>query len=240
MARFIFMLTKNDSTVADCLEIYDEVRESGLAWVGFKDVGVEVAILRELTRRIRADGRHVVMEVVSTDPASELRSVSAGLDLGVDLLMGGTQAADALPILARSSIQYYPFAGRIVGHPSRLKGTVGSIAESARALTSLRGVSGLDLLAYRWAGDVSRLMTAVVQAAHAPVVVAGSIASQDRIEAATASGAWGFTIGGAIIDRALVHGGSLRDQVEWTLRAAAHAEQAYVGPALVPNRVVEG
>ena len=49
---FIFMLTRQDQTVEDCLEVVDTVIETGVRHIGFKDVGVERTILRELNRRI--------------------------------------------------------------------------------------------------------------------------------------------------------------------------------------------
>jgi 4-hydroxythreonine-4-phosphate dehydrogenase len=234
MGEFLFMLTKDDSTVPDCLAVYDEVREADLRWVGFKDIGVPIETLRELTRRIRADGRSVVLEIVSTDAAAELTSVRAGIDLGVDLLMGGTQPDTAIPLLAGTGLRYYPFPGRIVGHPSVLEGTLESITESARELTSRAGVDGLDLLAYRWRGDVGALVGPVVRASAGPIVVAGSIVDSDQIRIVTESGAWGFTIGGAVFDRVLVPGGSLRDQIDWALTTAgtAAASRSPVGQAL--------
>ncbi len=221
MAEFLFMLTKDDATVPDCLEVYDEVRETDLKWVGFKDIGVSTKTLHELVRRIRADGRNVALEIVSLDAKAELASVRAGIELGVDLLMGGTQPDAALPLVRDTGIRYFPFPGRIVGHPSVLEGTIESIAESARQLTSRPGVDGLDLLAYRWQGDVPALIGAVASASAGPIVVAGSIVTADQIRIVTERKAWGFTIGGAVFDRVLVPGGSLRDQIEGVLAASA-------------------
>ena len=39
---FIFMLTREDQTIEDCLEVYDSIRGVPLTHVGFKDVGVSV------------------------------------------------------------------------------------------------------------------------------------------------------------------------------------------------------
>jgi hypothetical protein len=217
MAEFLFMLTKNDATVPDCLDVYDQVRETRLRWVGFKDIGVPITTLRELVHRIRADERKAVLEIVSTDAAAELNSVRAGLDLGVDLLMGGTQPDAALPLIGDAPVRYFPFPGTVVGHPSVLEGTVESISESARALTARDGVDGLDLLAYRWRGDVPALVRQVVKASTGLVVVAGSIVNAAQIRIVMGAGAWGFTIGGAVFDRVLVPGGSLRGQVDWAL-----------------------
>ena len=82
-------------------------------------------------------------------------------------------------------IQYGTFRfGQIVGHPSELQGTLEDIVESARSLAALDRVHGLDLLAYRYKGDVARLMSEVCRVSDKPVVIAGSIDSEDKITAA--------------------------------------------------------
>ncbi len=226
MAEFIFMLTHHDVTVPHALEVYETLRDSGLRHVGFKDIGLPHDALTELTRRMHADGRTVYLEVVSVSADDELRSIRAAREIGVDVVMGGTHPEAALPELAGSGVRYYPFPGRVVGHPSILEGTPAEIAASAADLTARSGVDGLDLLAYRHAGDVRSVIRAVVAASAGPVVVAGSIDSADRIAAVTELRAWGFTIGGAIFESVLPAGPSVREQVDWTLACARDAAAA--------------
>src|SRR5689334_7059852 len=158
------MLTRNDQTVSDAREVYDTLRDTSLRLVGFKDIGLPPSELRDLAAAMRADGREVFLEVVSERAEDELRSVSAALDIGVDWLLGGTHPDEALSILDQvgppgtpGRPRYCPFPGRIVGHPSVLTGTLQEITDSARELTARPGVDGLDLLAYRWDGDVPAL-----------------------------------------------------------------------------------
>ncbi len=234
MIEFIFMLTRNDQTVADAMAVYDGIRATDLRYVGFKDIGLPTAQLRELATAMRADGREVFLEVVSERAEDEIRSVEAALEIGVDWLLGGTHADEALAILDRvgppgtpGRPRYCPFPGRIVGHPSILEGTLDEIASSARELTSRDGVAGLDLLAYRWNGDVPALVHEVVAASSGPVIAAGSVDSAERIDALAAAGAWAFTIGGAIFDGRLPAGPSVREQVDCALeltRAAGGKE----------------
>lgn len=223
MADFIFMLTRNDQTVANALEVYDEVRDTDLRCIGFKDVGASIDTLRELTRRMKADGREVYLEVVSESNEDELRSLRAAREIGVDVVMGGTHADDARPILEGSGLRYYPFPGRVVGHPSLLRGTVDEIADSARRLTASDHVHGLDLLAYRFDGDVPALVRAVREATGKPIVAAGSVDSVERIQLLCELGVDAFTIGGAVFDARLPAGPSIRDQVNAALSAAAVA-----------------
>lgn len=230
MIEFIFMLTRNDQTVPDARQVYDTLRDTGLRYVGFKDIGLPPSELRALAAEMRSDGREVFLEVVSERAEDELRSVEAALDIGVDWLMGGTHADEALSILDQvgppgtaGRPRYCPFPGRVVDHPSILEGSIEEICESARSLTARPGVDGLDLLAYRWQGDVPHLVRAVVDSASGPVVAAGSVDSAKRIEALARAGAWAFTIGGAIFDRRLPAGDSIREQVECALAMSAAA-----------------
>ncbi len=225
MLQFIFMLTNHDATVPDALAVYDEIRDLPLRYVGFKDVGLPPERLRELAERMHADGREVMLEVVSERAEDELRSIRAALDIGADWVLGGTHPDEALGILAGSGKRYCPFPGRVIGHPSLLRGTIDEIAESARSLTARDGVFGLDLLAYRYDGDVPELVSAVVGAASGPVIAAGSVDSAERIRVLAERGVWGFTIGGAVFERRLPAGPSVRDQVAWVLETIGAAAE---------------
>jgi hypothetical protein len=221
MTEFIFMLTRNDATIPNALEAYAEVRETALRYVGFKDVGQPVERLRELADAIHADGREVMLEVVSERVEDELASVRAALEIGADWVLGGTHADHALALLDGAQVRYCPFPGRIVGHPSLLRGTIEEIAEDAGRLTQMRGVHGLDLLAYRYDGDVEALVAEVVRRSQGPVIAAGSVASLERIATLERLGVWGFTIGSAIVEGQMPGGPSLRAQVEGVLEALA-------------------
>ncbi len=199
--RFIFMLTRNDKTVSDAMTQLQAALSLGVRHIGFKDVGLPVEDLKSLNQAIQNKGATSYLEVVSLDRDSEIASARAAVEIGVDILLGGTRVDDTLPVLAGSGLEYYPFPGRITGRPSVLEGTIEEIAASARDLVSREGVHGLDLLAYRSPDqDVPQLIKAVCEAAGKPVIVAGSIADKDRIEAVHLAGAAGFTIGTAALD----------------------------------------
>jgi len=219
--EFVFMLTHHDRTVGDPLSVYEEVRGAGLRYIGFKDIGAPVPVLRDVCVKAQNDGLEVMLEVVSTSRDDELRSVAAAAEIGVDWVLGGTHPADGCRVLAGRSARYCPFPGTVVGHPSVLQGEIAEIAASARAITALDGVSGLDLLTYRHpTADAAELTRAVVDAASGPVIAAGSVASVAQIRTLEAAGAWGFTIGGAIFEGRLPGGPSVAGQVREVLRAA--------------------
>jgi hypothetical protein len=219
--EFIFMLTRNDATVPDAVAVYEELRSTDLRYVGFKDIGLPIEELRVLAQAIKSDGREVMLEVVSEHAADELRSIQAAIDIGVDWVLGGTNPDPALKLLSAGGPKYCPFPGLVIGHPSLLRGTIQGIADDARALTARPGVHGLDLLAYRFDGDVPALVAAVVEASSGPVVAAGSVDSLERIQTLNRLGVWGFTIGGAVFDGRLPGAPSRRAQIEAVLRAIA-------------------
>ena len=159
--------------------VYRSIRDCGLRYVGFKDIGATPAELREVCAQAHADGLEVMLEVVSTTKEEELRSIAAAAEIGVDWVLGGTHPAGRAGGARRVEGTYCPFPGTVVGHPSVLHGEIAEIAESARAITALDGVYGLDLLAYRHpTADVAELTRAVVRAAAGPVIAAGSVASR--------------------------------------------------------------
>jgi len=201
MSEFIFMLTQNDRTVENAREVLEQVKSTGLRHIGFKDVGATAAKQRELTEAAHSAGLTVYLEVVSIDKVDEMASIDAAVAAGVDWIVGGKFADDAVKKLVGTGIKFAPFPGRIVGHPSALEGTIDEIAAHAAELTSIPGVSGVDLLAYRHATvDPLELTAAVVRAAKGPVIAAGSVTSLSQITGLAKAGAWGFTIGGAIFD----------------------------------------
>ncbi len=200
MSEFIFMLTQHDQTVPNASAVYEEIRDSGLRYVGFKDVGLPLAQLIDLAKSMHDGGQKIVLEVVNPVKEEELRAVDNAARIGADYVMGGTHAAEIAKILAGTGIQYFPFPGRVVNHPSDLRGSLAEIVGHAQTLAAIPGVHGLDLLAYRWDGDVPELIKAVVRAVSLPVVIAGSINSDARIRTVVDAGAWGFTIGSALFD----------------------------------------
>jgi hypothetical protein len=197
---FIFMLTRGDRTVKNCLEIIDSIQDIGLRYIGFKDVGVDRATLVELHGRIKATGAISYMEVVSTTSEACLNSARVARELGVDRLLGGFEVAATLELLEGSGIAYYPFPGRPEGHPTRLHGSPTEVAADCVRMEQA-GCTGADLLAYR-AVDAAPL--ALVEAARAALsgelIVAGSVDTRERIQALSAAGVDAFTIGTAAFE----------------------------------------
>jgi hypothetical protein len=220
--EFVFMLTHHDSTVAHARQVYGQVRGTGLRYVGFKDVGATLEELVAVTHAAHDDGLQVMLEVVSMSEDEEIKSISAGLSIGVDWVLGGTHPDRGREILSGTGIKYCPFPGIVEDHPSVLKGKIPEIAEHARRLTATAGIDGLDLLAFRHvSADPLSLVRAVVAAASGPVIVAGSVTSLNQVRAVAEAGVWGFTIGGAVFEGVLPGGPDICRQVKTVLAACS-------------------
>ena len=223
---FIFMLTRDDATVANALDLVETVRPLALRHIGFKDVGAEPETLRRLAAGIRQAGASVWMEIVSTSHDGELASIALGRDLGVDFLMGGVAAEDGVRLLQGSPTRYLPFAGRPVGHPTKLGGAAHEVEAHCRAFAAL-GCAGVDILAYRATEAAPLDLVAACRRGFGDkgkVVVAGSIDCAERIAAVRAAGADAFTIGTAAIDGSYAPGaGPLEAQLRAVLRDCAAA-----------------
>jgi len=222
--NFILMLTRNDRTIDAAEAAVAAALELGIRHIGFKDVGASIATMRTLVQTIRAGGGTSYLEVVSTKPEAVARSLEMGRASGVDRIHGGTDLAAAARVLGNLGA-YFPFAGRPVDHPTRLRGSPELVAEHTRSAREL-GCGGVDLLAYRAteADPITLVRAARDALAGGLLIVAGSVNSPRRIHALAAAGVDAFTIGSAIFDGSFSPAkGDFRGQVLEVFEACASA-----------------
>ena len=210
--ELIVMLTHQDRTVQDALQLFERTRDYPITHWGFKDVGLSPEEMQRVVTAMKAAGKNTFLEVVSLSEEEGLSGARLAVDLGFDVLMGTVFFPSIGEYLKDKAIKYYPFPGHIHSHPSILDGTIDEIVAHARELESY-GAHGLDLLTYRYAGDAAHLLSQVVQATQVPIVSAGSIASFERITEVWDTGAWGFTIGSAFFEKQFVPDGSFEENV---------------------------
>jgi 4-hydroxythreonine-4-phosphate dehydrogenase len=219
MIEFIFMLTRDDVTLSDARAVYASIAGTGVRHVGCKDVGLPQDELAALMDDIRGNGHETYLEVVSETEAATLDSARAAATIRPDHLIGGTLIEPVQEILDGTGVKFWPYVGQIVGHPCLLRGSIDEIVADTERAAAL-GVDGINLLAYRYDGDVEALVRAVVGATNLPVICAGSVDSAERIQALDNCGAWAFTIGTAALDGALVDGAPLSGQLQAALEAS--------------------
>ena len=222
MPEFIFMLTRDDKTLPDAQEVFARVATVGVRHVGCKDLGLPEPELAAFLDSARDAGATTYLEVVSATAQDELRSADTATRVRPDYLIGGTQVADVQRIIEGSGMRYFPYIGRIVDHPCLLRGTIDEICEDARRVEAM-GVDGINLLAYRYDGDVPALVRAVSGTTNLPLICAGSVDSVARIEELAGLGVWAFTVGTAALNGEFVPGGDLAAQLGAILTAARGA-----------------
>lgn len=210
------METYNDMTRTDAIPVYKEIRNTKVKCIGFKDIGLPLAKLKELHTMMKKDGRTTFLEVVSASEKETLQSTKVALELGVDYLIGGTYIDATLPLIKNTKIQYFPYVGKIVDHPCKLRGSIEDIVNDTRKVKE-KGIPGINLLAYRYNGDVDLLIEKVSHVG-LPMIVAGSIDSYERVKKMKDVDIWAFTIGGAIFDKKFVSQGSLTDNINAILK----------------------
>ncbi|MEM7124612.1 MAG: hypothetical protein AAF563_25275 [Pseudomonadota bacterium] len=203
----IFMLTRDDKTVPDCMDVLDSIASLGVRHIGFKDVGVPKETMHALADGIREAGATSYFEVVSETPEDCLSSAQTAVDLGIDRLLGGSDITAINQVIDGTAIAYYPFAGFPTGHPTDLGGTPDDIAVHCRDFMA-KGAAGVDLLAYRATdADPVDLVRAARDALNpGELIVAGSIRGPEQTRLMAELGVDGMTIGTALFDESFAPG----------------------------------
>ena len=225
MTNLIFMPTWYDVTVYNVIEVFEEVKDCGIKHFGFKDIGPDEDVLKELMRRLRKAKMTTYMEIVRPTEKENEESVKMAIRLGVDHIIGGTFVEQTLKLIKGTGIKYWPYVGKVVGHPCLLRGTIEEITEDAKRVEAL-GVDGVNILSYRYDGDVEGLIKSVKNAIKIPIIATGWVNTLERIRKMTELGVWGLTVGGtSILAKKLVPGGSLSDQLVAALREIEKVEK---------------
>ncbi len=213
MPKLILMFTRNDMTVPDAMDYFEQVKDLPIDYFGYKEIGLEPEKMKILNNKIHQAGFQSFLEVVEYEEKDIIGPAKMAVDMGFDYLMGTIYYPSIWKIINKK-IKYFPFCGKVYNRPSVLDGTIDEIAEDAKRLES-EGVDGFDILAYRYidTSGVDELLRKVKNAVKVPIVSAGSINSLDRLEKTIEQQVWGFTIGSAFLEKKFVPGGSFRENV---------------------------
>lgn len=214
-AQLVVMLTHQDRTVADAAALFEQCRDTGAAYWGFKEAGLPLPRMKALFQRMRDCGKKTALEVVAYTEAECLRGAQMAVDCGCDLLMG-TVFSDAVNAFCRANrLRYMPFVGRVSGRPSVLEGSIDEMIRQANDYLQ-KGVFGIDLLGYRYTGDQAALIRRFVAEVNAPVCIAGSVNSCARLDEIRRAAPWAFTIGSAFFEKKF--GPDFAGQIDRVLR----------------------
>lgn len=195
----IVMLTHNDRTVENAYSIFRQCRESKAEYWGFKEKPLPPQQMKSLYAYMKDCGKRTVLEVAAYTEKECMQGAEMAAEFGCDILMG-TVFSDPVNELCKScGIRYMPFVGGVSQRPSILRGSLDSMVTEAREYLA-KGVYGIDLLGYRYTGNAVELMEGFVSRVNAPICIAGSINSYDRLDEIKRISPAAFTIGSAFFE----------------------------------------
>ena len=216
MTEFIFMLTHHDVTIPNALEVFEEIKDTGLRFVGCKDIGLPIEKLQELFRKMKNADMTTFIEVVSNDEEKHFIGVEKAIRVGADYLIGG------MPRFTRKTLEYlkekkanlkfFPYIGKVIGHPCVLEGSVDEIVNNGVEFGKM-GIHGINLLLYRYTGNVNLLLDRAIETLKIPLIVAGSIDDFEKIGQMKRKNVWAFTIGGAVLEKKFAPQKNIKEQV---------------------------
>lgn len=198
--NLIVMLTHNDKTVLNAYDIFEKCRNSKAKFWGFKEEPIPLDEMKRLYSYMKSMDKTTFLEVIAYDEQNGLKGAKMALECGVDILMG-TVFYDSINNLCKeNNLKYMPFVGQVSERPSILEGDIDDMIQEANIYIS-KGAYGIDLLGYRYiSGNPIELNKKIVEKINAPVCIAGSINSYQRLDEIKEANPWSFTIGGAFFE----------------------------------------
>ncbi|MBE7043345.1 MAG: hypothetical protein E7399_07645 [Ruminococcaceae bacterium] len=207
----IVMLTYNDKTVENAFEIFEQCKHSKAEYWGFKEIGLPLNQMKQLTRYMKECKKTTVLEVVAYTEQECMKGAQVAVECGFDILMGTLFYDSVNEFCKANHLRYMPFVGTVTERPSVLNGTISEIVEEAKEYLA-KGVFGFDLLGYRYTGDAVALNKEFVKRIDAPVCLAGSVDSYERLDEVMDANPWAFTVGSAFFDHKFE--GSFQEQID--------------------------
>jgi hypothetical protein len=178
-----------------------------------------------LIKKKKEKGKTAILEVVNYDEPSCLDIVKTAAEYGIDQVMGTVYFPSIHSFLDKKNIPYKPFVGKVSGNPSILDGSPGEIIKEAKDLLR-KGISGFDLLAYRYienaangqaAEKLAREFLKETDGLQAKTSISGGIRKFEQIKFVLDAAPWAFTIGSALFEKKFAPNGSFRDNLSVVL-----------------------
>lgn len=217
LEKLIVMLTHNDVTVKNALDVFSECCDLPVSNWGFKDVGLPPHEMKTLCRLMKSKGKTTFLEVVTYSEEDCMHGAKLAAECGFDYLLGTIYYDSVNTFIKTTSLKYCPFVGDVSGSPSILQGTLNDMLAQEKAFKE-SGAFGTDLLGYRYAdGDPEQLSRAFINTGGLPCVLAGSIASPKKLDAVKDINPWRFTMGSALFKKSFIPDGSFRENLEYVI-----------------------
>lgn len=198
--ELIVMLTHNDMTVQDAESVFERIKDTDVKLVGMKEEPLPPETMKRLYARMKACGKTTALEVVAYTPEECMQGARLAAECGVDILMGTAYSDEINAFCREQGLRYMPFVGEVTERPSVLGGRIEDMIAEANGYIA-KGAYGIDLLGYRYQGDAADLNRRLVAGVNAPVCIAGSVNSYERLDELKEAAPWAFTIGSAFFDK---------------------------------------
>jgi len=202
LVEVIAMLTRDDQTVPEAMDIFRSSRGSQIRFWGFKDTPLPLDVCSEIAAAMRGAGKSVVFESLKEDEDGCLIAADFAIRNRCSHLIGCAFYPSVARLLAANGVAFLPTFGRRSGIPRMLHGTTQEILDDARRVLE-GGATGLCLSMYRYTdGDPETLAADILRTCSAvPTVVTGSINSISRVETIRRLSPWGITVGSALFEQ---------------------------------------
>lgn len=197
--ELIVMLTWHDVTVENAKEIFLAAKDAPAKYWGFKDVGLPVEQMKDLTACMKEAGKVTFMECLGHTEEETMAGMRIAAECGFDILLGAHYFPESEKYAAELGLRHFPFIGQRRDHA--LFGTIEEITQEAVEVCKST-VAGINMSAFRYRdGAPEALIRSVVEAVEKPVTIAGSVDSFERIDFLKKCGIMAFTIGGAFFEK---------------------------------------
>ena len=197
--NLVVMLTHKDFTTENAEKIFEQCKNTNAKYWGLKEKPISKDRMKKLFSRMKECGKITFLEVVAYTVEEGLVGAMTAAECGCDVLMGTKFHKEISDFCRINNLKYMPFVGKIEGRPSVLTGSIDDIINEAKYAID-NGASGIDLLGYRYVGDAKKLITRLVREIDAPVCVAGSVDSYEKLDEIKEFNPMAFTIGSAFFE----------------------------------------
>lgn len=195
----IAMLTYNDQTIDNAIDIFEKNKDAKTSCWGFKDIGIDTQAARELVAAMKRAGKTTFLEPLLEDEDSCLNAANMAVKCGFDCVVSMVYNSKVQKILEEGHVAYLPTCGRREGLPRMLYGETCEIIADARDLLVNKGVEGTCLSVYRYVdGDPEKMALAFRKEIRSKLIVSGGINDYKRLDFIKRLQPWGFTIGSAL------------------------------------------
>jgi hypothetical protein len=210
----IAMLTYNDKTVENAINIFTLNKHAQTNYWGFKDLGINLNESKKLLAYMKDEGKTTFLEPLHEDEENCMISAKLAVECGFDYVLGMVYNPRVHKMLSDNGVQYWPTCGRREGLPRMLYGTIEEIVSDAGRLLELE-VDGICLSSFRYVdGNPEEMSINFRKLISAPLIISGGINDYHRLDFVKKMNLWGFTIGSALFSHKFGKEKTIADQLD--------------------------